>query len=109
MPTAEQCKAYAAECQRLAQEADISIQRALGLRNWLERAPKKRTSTPMEIQPVSGPRPDAIPMGSSPSKPKRSSRPPHSASSQANAETSRRSSLQRQRSEMETMRKSKGR
>ena len=71
--------------------------------------PKKRTSTAMEIQPVSGARPDAIPMGSSPSKPKRSSRPPQSASSQANAETSRRSSLRKQRSQMETIRKREGR
>jgi hypothetical protein len=107
MPTAEQCRAYAAEYQRLGQEADISIQRALGLWNWWEeRVPKKRTSTPMEIQTVSGPRPDAILMGSSPSKPKRSSRPPQSASSQANAETSRRSSLRNQRSQMETIRRS---
>ena len=105
MPTAEQCRVYAAEYHRLGQEADISIQRALGLWNWLEeRVPKKRTSTPMEIQPVSGPRPDAIPMGSSPSKPKRSSRPPQFAGSQANAETSRRSSLRNQRSQMEAIR-----
>ena len=105
MPTAEQCRAYAAEYQRLGQEADISIQRALGLWNWWEeRVPKKRTSTPMEIQPVSGPRPDAIPMGSSPSKPKRSSRPPQFAGSQANAETSRRSSLRNQRSQLEAIR-----
>ena len=105
MPTAEQCRAYAAEYQRLGQEADISIQRALGLWNWLEeRVPKKRTSTPMEIQPVSGLRPDAIPMGSSPSKPNRSSRPPQSAGSHANAETSRRSSLRIQRSQMEAIR-----
>jgi hypothetical protein len=110
MPTAEQCRAYAAEYQRLGQEADISIQRALGLWNWWEeRVPKKRTSTPMEIQTVSGPRPDAILMGSSPSKPKRSSRPSQSASSQANAETSRRSSLRNQRSQMETIRTRKGR
>jgi len=110
MPTAEQCRAYAAEYQRLGQEADISIQRALGLWNWLEeRVSKKRTSTPMEIQQVSGRRPDAVPMGSSPSKPKRSSRPPQSASSQANAETSRRSSLRNQRSQMETIRTRKGR
>ena len=107
MPTAEQCRTYAAEDQRLGQEADISIQRALGPWNWLEeRVPKKRTSTPMEIQPVSGPRPDAIPMGSSPSKSKRSSRPPQSAGSQATAETSRRSSLRNQRSQMETIRRS---
>jgi hypothetical protein len=105
MPTAEQCRAYGAEYQRLGQEADISIQRALGLWNWLEdRVPKKRTSTPMEIQPVSGLRPDAIPMGSSPSKPNRSSRPPQSAGSHANAETSRRSSLRIQRSQMEAIR-----
>ena len=110
MPTAEQCRAYAAEYQRLGQEADISIQRALGLWNWWEeRVPKKWTSTPMEIQAVSGPRPDAILMGSSPSKPKRSSRPSQSASSQANAETSRRSSLRNQRSQMETIRTRKGR
>jgi hypothetical protein len=110
MPTAEQCRAYAAEYQRLGQEADISIQRALGLWNWWEeRVPKKRTSTPMKIQPVSGLRPDAIPMGSSPSKPKRSSRPSQSASSQANAETSRRSSLRNQRSQLETIRTRKGR
>jgi hypothetical protein len=110
MPTAEQCRAYAAEHQRLGQEADISIQRALGRWNWWEeRVPKKRTSTPMEIQPVSGPRPDAIPMGSLPSKPKRSSRPEQSASSQANAETSRRSSLRNQRSQMKTIRTRKGR
>jgi hypothetical protein len=105
MPTAEQCRAYAGEYHHLGQEADVSIQRALGLWNWLEeRVSKKRTSTPMEIQPVSGPRPDAIPMGSSPSKPKRSSRPPQSAGSQANAETSRRSSLRNQRSQMEAIR-----
>jgi hypothetical protein len=110
MPTAEQCRAYTAEYQRLEQEADISIQRALGLWNWWEeRVPKKWTSTPMEIQLVSGLRPDAIPMGSSPSKPKRSSRPSQSASSQANAETSRRSSLRKQRSQMATIRKRKGR
>ena len=110
MPTAEQCRAYAAEYQRLGQEADISIQRALGLWNWWEeRVPKKRASTPMEIQPVSGLRPDAIPMGSSPSKPKRSSRPSQFASAQANAETSRRSSLRNQRSQLETIRKRKGR
>jgi hypothetical protein len=110
MPTAEQCRAYAAEYQRLGQEADISIQRALGLWNWWEeRVPKKRTSTPMEIQLVSGLRPDAIPMGSSPSKPKPSSRPSQSASSQANAETSRRSSLRNQRSQLETIRTRKGR
>jgi hypothetical protein len=110
MPTAEQCRAYAAEYQRLGQEADISIQRSLGLWNWWEeRVPKKRTSTPMEIQPVSGPRPgDAIPMGSSTSaKPNRSVRPPQSASSQANAETSRRSSLRNQRGQIETIRKRK--
>jgi hypothetical protein len=107
MPTAEQCRAYAAEYQRLGQEADISIQRALGLWNWMEeRIPKKGTSTPMEIQPVSGQRPDAILMGSLPSKPKRSSRPPQSAGSQAKAETSRRSSLRNQRSQMETIRRS---
>ena len=106
MPTAEQCRAYAAEYQRLGQQADISIQRALGLRNWWEeRLPKKRTSTPMEIQLVSGRRPEAIPMGSTPSKPKRSSRPSHSASSQANAEASRLSSLRNQRSQLETIRK----
>lgn len=105
MPTAEQCRAYAAEYQRLGQEADTLIQRALGPWNWLEeRVPKKRTSTPMEIQPVTGARPDAIPMGSSPSKPKRSSRLPLSAGSQANAETSRRSSLGNQRSQMEAIR-----
>jgi hypothetical protein len=111
MPTAEQCGAYAAEYQRLGQEADGSIQRAMGLWNWREEAvPKKRTSTPMEIQPVSGPRPDdAIPMGSSPSNTKRSGRPTQSASSQANAETSRRSSLRNQRSQMETIRTRKGR
>jgi hypothetical protein len=94
--------------QRLRQEADISIQCALELWIWWEeRVPKKRTSTPMEIQPVSGPRPDAILMRSSPSKPKRSSRPSQSASAQANAETSRRSSLRSQRSQMETIRKRK--
>jgi hypothetical protein len=109
MPTAEQRRAYAAEYQRLRQEADISIQRALGLWNWWEERLPKRTSTPMEIQTVSGRRPDAIPMGSSPSKPKRSSRPSQSASSQANAETSRRSSLRNQRSQMETIRTRKGR
>ena len=112
MPTAEQCRAYAAEYHRLGQEADVSIQRALGLWNWWEEpVPKKRTSTPMEVQAVSGPRPDdAISMGSSPSKkPKRSGRPPQSASSQANAETSRRSSLRNQRSQMETIRTRKGR
>jgi hypothetical protein len=104
MRTAEQCRAYAAEYQRLGQEADISIQRAFELWNWWEeRVPKKRTSTPMEIQPASGPRPDAIPMGSSPSKPKRSSRPSRSASAQANAAISRRSSLRNQRSQMETI------
>ena len=106
MPTAEQCRAYAAEYQRLGQQADISIQRALGLRNWWEeRLLKKRTSTPMEIQLVSGLRPEAIPMGSTPSKPKRWSRPSHSASSQANAEASRLSSLRNQRSQLETIRK----
>jgi hypothetical protein len=110
MPTAEQCRAYAAEVQRLGQEVDISIRRCLELWNWWEeRAPKKRTSTPMEVQPVSGPRPDAIPMGSSPSKPKRSSRPSQSAGAQANAEISRRSSLRNQRSQLETIRKRKGR
>jgi len=112
MPTTEQCRAYAAEYHRLGQEADVSIQRALGLWNWWEEpVPKKRTSTPMEVQPVSGPRPDdAISMGSSPSKkPKRSGRPPQSASSQANAETSRRSSLRNQRGQMETIRTRKGR
>jgi hypothetical protein len=112
MPTAEQCRAYAAEYQHLGQEADGSNQRTPGLWNWREEAvPKKRTSTPMEIQPVSGPRPDdAIPMGSSPSKkPKRSGRPTQSASSQANAETSRRSSLRNQRSQMETIKTRKGR
>jgi hypothetical protein len=52
MPTAQQCRAYAAEYQRLGQEADISIQRALGIWNWLEdRVPKKRTST--SLLPVS--------------------------------------------------------
>ena len=112
METAKQCRAYAAECQLLATKADISIQRALGLWNWWEEpVPKKRTSTPMEVQPVSGPRPDdAISMGSSPSKkPKRSGRPPQSASSHADAETSRRSSLRNQRSQMETIRTRKGR
>jgi hypothetical protein len=105
MPTAEQCRAYTAEYQRLEQEADISIQRALGLWNWWEeRVPKKWTSTPMEIQLVSGLRPEAIPMGSTPSQPKRSSRPSHSASSQANAEASRLSSLRNQRSQLETIR-----
>ena len=100
MPTAEQCGAYAAEYQ-----TPRTIQPALGLWNWLEeRVPKKRTSTPMEIQPVSGLRPDAISIGSSPSKPKRSSRPPQSAGSHANAETSRRSSLRIQRSQMEAIR-----
>ena len=109
MPTDEQCRAYAAEYQRLGQEADILIQSALRIWNWKdERAPKKRTSTPMQIQPVRGPRPDAIPMGSLPSKPNRSSRPPQSASSQANAETSRLSSLRNQRSQMETIRTRKG-
>jgi hypothetical protein len=58
----------------------------------------------MKIQPVSGLRPDAIPMGSSPSKPKRSSRPPQSAGAHANAETSRRTSLRVQRSQMEAIR-----
>jgi hypothetical protein len=110
MPTAEQCRAYAAEYQSLGQEADISNQRALELWNWWEeRVPKKRTSTPMEIQPVSGSRPGAIPMGSSPSQPKRSSRPSRSASAQANTEISRRSSLRNQRSQMETIVKRKGR
>jgi hypothetical protein len=110
MPTAEQCRAYAAEYQRLEQEADISVQRALGLSNWWEeRVPEKRTSTPMEIQLLSGMRSDAIPMGSSPSKPKRSSHPSQSASSQANAETSRRSSLRNQRGQLETIRTRKGR
>ena len=105
MPTAEQCRAYAAEYQRLGQQADISIQSALGQWNWWEeRLPRKRTSTPMEIQLVSGLRPDAIPMGSTPSKPKRSSGPSQSASSQANAETSRLSSLRNQRSQLETIR-----
>jgi hypothetical protein len=42
-------------------------------------------------------------MGSSPSKPKRSSRPSRSASAQANAAISRRSSLRNQRSQMETI------
>ena len=108
MPTAEQCRAYAAEYHHLGQEADVSIQRALGLWNWWdEPVPKKRTSTPTEILPVSGLRPDAIPMGSSPSKPNRSSRPPQSAGSHANAETSRRSSLRIQRSQMEAI-KNKG-
>ena len=112
MPTAEQCRAYAAERHSLGQEADVLIQRALGLWNWWEEpVPKKRTSTPMEVQPVSGPRlDDAISMGSSPSKkPKRSGRLPQPASSQANAETSRRSSLRNQRSQMETIRTRKGR
>jgi len=110
MPTAEQRRAYAAEYRSLGQEADISIQRALELWNWWEeRVPKKRTPMPMEIQPVSGPRPDAIPMGSSPSKPKRSSRPSRSASAQASAAISRRSSLRNQRNQMERIRKRKGR
>jgi hypothetical protein len=107
MPTAEQVQSlrsrivYASE-----KEADLSIQRTLGLWSWWEeRVQKMRTSTPMEIQPISGPRPDAIPMGS----PKRPSRPPQSASSQADAETSRRSSLRKQRSQMEAIRKRKGR
>jgi hypothetical protein len=110
MPTAEQCRAYAADYHHLGQEADVSIQRALGW-NWEEPVPKKRTSTPMEVQPVSGPRlDDAISMGSSPSKkPKRSGRLPQSASLHANAETSRRSSLRNQRSQMETIRTRKGR
>src|ERR1700730_16967885 len=112
MPTAEQCRAYAAEYHCLGQEADVLIRRALGLWNWWEEpVPKKRTSKPMEVQPVSGPRPDdAISMGSSPSKkPKRLGRPPQSASSHADAETSRRSSLRNQRSQMETIRTRKGR
>jgi hypothetical protein len=104
MPTAEQSRAYAAEYQCLGQEADISIQRALGPWNRKEeRAPEKRTSKPMEIQPVNGPGPDAIPMGSSPSK--RSIRPPQFASSQANAEISRRSSLRNQRSQIDVLQK----
>ena len=62
MPTAEQCKTYAAGYQRLEQEADISIQRAFGSLKWWEKCvPEKPTSTPMEIQPVAGPRSDAIP------------------------------------------------
>ena len=110
MPTAEQCRGYAAEYQSLGQGADISIQPALELWNWREeRVPKKRTSTPMEIQPVSGSRPGAVPMGSTPSQPKRSSRPSRSASAQANTEISRRSSLRNQRSQMETIGKRKGR
>jgi hypothetical protein len=44
-------------------------------------------------------------MGSSPSKPKRSIRPPQSASSQANAEISRRSSLRNQRSQIDVLQK----
>jgi len=108
MPTAEQCRIDAAGYQRLEQEADISIQRALGPGNrWEERVAEKRTSTPMEIQPAGGPRSDAIPMGSAPSKPKRSSRPPLSASSQAYAETSRRSSLRNQRNQMDIIRTAK--
>lgn len=116
MPAAEQCTAYAAEYRSIGQEADISIQRALELWNlerwnwWEERVPKKkRTSAPMEIQPVSDLRPGAIPMGSSPSQPKRSNRPSRSATAQANTEISRRGSLRNQRSQMETIRKRKGR
>lgn len=110
MPSAEQCRAYAAVYQRLGQEADISNQRALELSNWWEeRVPKKRTSTPMEIQPVSGSRAGAIPMGLSTSQPKRSSRPSRSASAQANTEISRRRSPRDERSQMETIRKHKGR
>lgn len=110
MPTAEQCKTYAAGYQRLEQEADISIQRAFGSWNrWEKCVPEKPTSTPMEIQPVAGPRSDAIPMGSSPSEPTRSSRPPQSASSQACAETSRRSSLRNQRNQMDIIRTREGR
>lgn len=42
MPTAEQCKAYAAEYRRPGREADILIQRALGPWNCKEeRAPKE--------------------------------------------------------------------
>ena len=100
----------AAEYRSIEQEADISIQRALELWNWWEeRVPKKRTSAPMEIQPVSDSRPGAIPMGSSPSQPKRSSRLSRSATAQANTEISRRRSLRNQRSQMETIRKRKGR
>jgi hypothetical protein len=110
MPTAKQCRAYAAEYQSLGKEADILNQRALELWNlWEERVPKKRPSTPMEIQPLSGSRAGAIPMGSSPSQPKRSSRPSRSASAQANTEISRRRSLRNQRSQMEAIRKRKGR
>jgi hypothetical protein len=110
MPTAEQCRAYAAEYfnasdKRLIFQSNAPWAYGIGGRS----VQKMRTSTPMEIQPISGPRPDAIPMGSSPSKPKPSSRPPQSASSQANAETSRRSSLRKQRSQMEAIRERKGR
>jgi hypothetical protein len=49
MPTAEQCKTYTAEYRRPGREADILFQRALGPWNCKEeRAPKKRTSTPMD-------------------------------------------------------------
>ena len=63
---------------------------------------KKRASMPVEIQPVSDQRAQAILMGSSTSKKtKRSSNSPQSRKSSANAEASRRSSLREQRTQLE--------
>jgi hypothetical protein len=69
--------------------------------------PKKRTPTPMETQ-FDGWRHDPMTMASSPSKKSKwPSRPPSPDVSQGNSETSRRSSLEEQRRQMETIRKRK--
>jgi len=92
MPTAEQCRAYAAEYHHLGQEADVFNPTRLGAMELVggKPVPKKAgPQTPMEIQPVSGPRDltTRSPWDRRPcKKPKQSGRPPHSANSQANAE-----------------------
>jgi hypothetical protein len=76
------------------------------LPEWEMRMLKKRTSMPVEIQPVSDQRAQAILMGSSTSKKtKRSSNSPQSRKSSANAEASRRSSLREQRTQLEVTKK----
>ena len=113
MPTAEQCEPtqpnITTSDKRLMFQSNAPWGYGIGGRS---RCRRSETLTPMEIEPVSGPRPDdsLTSMGSSPSKkPKQSGRPPQSATSQANAETSRRSSLRNQRSQMKTIRTRKGR
>jgi hypothetical protein len=66
-----------------------------------------KSSTPMEMQPSTDWKDAPSPMGPSPKKARKSGRAPRPAIPEGNAELSRRAALTKQRSQMETLKRSK--